>query len=204
MLTLDLKRELHAFYKPSAKQPEIVEVPTLPCLMIDGVGDPNTAQDFQDAMAALNGVAYTLKFALKRRGLVYPVMPTEGLWWIDNMADFLAAPKSDWKWTLLIVQPEAVTEADFAQACTEVGRKKQLAAVEKLRLESFAEGLAAQIMHIGSYEAEAPTIERLHRFIEEQGCALSGKHHEIYLGDPRRSAPEKLKTIIRQPIRRRS
>ena len=202
MQTFDLKKQLQSLYTPSAKAPEIVDVPPLSCLMIDGEGDPNVAQVFKDSVSALYSAAFTLRFAFKRRGIDYPVMRLEGLWWIEKMADFLSAPKESWLWTMLIVQPDVVTEADFAQALADVKRKKPLPALDRLRLETFSEGLAAQIMHIGPYGAEAPTIERLHRFIAEQGYELTGKHHEIYVSDPSRTAPEKLKTIIRQPISR--
>lgn len=203
MITLDLKKELKYLYKPSVKQPEIVTVPPLSCLMIDGTGDPNTAQAYKDAVAALYSAAYTLKFAFKKgRGIDYPVMPLEGLWWADDMATFSTDDKSNWLWTMLIVQPDVVTEADFAQTVADLKVKKPAPALDLLRLATFDEGESAQIMHIGPYSAEAPTIARLHEFIAAQGYALSGKHHEIYLGDPSRSAPEKLKTIIRQPVRR--
>lgn len=204
MITLDLKRQLQSFYKPSTRTPEIVAVPALPYLMIDGSGDPNTAPAYREAVAALYSAAYALKFALKRRGIVYPIMPLEGLWWIDDMAAFLTTPKSAWQWTMLIVQPEVVTEADLAQTVAEVRRKKPLAALERLRLETLTEGSAAQIMHVGPYAAEAPTIARLHQFIATAGARLRGKHHEIYLSDPQRGTPEKLRTIIRQPLQRAS
>ena len=205
MITIDLKQQLKYLYKPSAKQPETVTVPPLPFLMIDGAGDPNTAQAYRDALEALYTTSYTLKFAFKkRRGIDFPVMALEGLWWMDDMAAFGSADKSDWKWTMMILQPEVVTEADVSQAVAEAKAKKDLPALDRLRLASFEEGFAAQIMHIGPYSAEAPTIARLHEYIEQQGYALSGKHHEIYMGDPRRSAPEKLRTIIRQPMRAKS
>ncbi len=205
MIALDLRKELQYLYKPSAKVPELVDVPPLRCLMIDGSGDPNTAQAYRDAVEALYSAAYTLKFTLKKeRGISYPVMPLEGLWWIENMADFLTTPKSGWQWTMLIVQRDVVTDADLIQALAEAKRKKNPPALAKIRLETFAEGRAAQIMRGGPYTAEAPTVERLHHFIAEQGYERGGRHHEIYLGDPRRSAPERLKTIIRQPVRRAS
>lgn len=202
MITLDLKKQLKPFYTSSAKQPEVVTVPPLPCLMIDGTGDPNTAQAYKDAVGALYSVAYSLKFAFKKgRGIDYPVMPLEGLWWTDDMATFSTDDKSNWLWTMLIVMPDVVTEADVAQTVADLKIKKPSPALDLIRLATFDEGEAAQIMHIGPYSTEAPNIARLHEFIAAQGCALSGRHHEIYLGDPNRSAPEKLKTIIRQPMR---
>jgi hypothetical protein len=108
--------------------------------------------------------------------------------------------KDAWKWTSMMVQPEFVTEALFAEAMAEVKKKKAPAAIDKVRLEKYTEGRCAQIMHIGPYSEEGPTIAKLHAFIEESGYEKTGKHHEIYLGDPRRAAPEKLKTVIRQPV----
>jgi hypothetical protein len=152
---------------------------------------------------ALYSVSYALKFALKRgpRQLDYRVMPLEGLWWVEDMTQFSIERKSDWEWTMMIRQPDEVDEDLLEQAVHKASAKKDLPALPLLRLERFTEGLAAQIMHIGPYAAEGPTIQRLHAFIAEQGYERAGKHHEIYLGDPRRSAPEKLKTISASPSR---
>lgn len=191
-------------YKPSTKQVELVEVPKVNFLMVDGEGDPNTAQEYKDALEALYPLAYKLKFALKKaHGLEYKVGPLEGLWWADNMAEFSVERKGDWKWTMMIAQPEAVTSEWVASAKAELGRKKNPVALHKVRLEGFHEGRAAQIMHIGPYSTEGPNIAKVHAFIYQQGYSLDElqqKHHEIYLGDPRRTAPEKLKTILRQPF----
>jgi hypothetical protein len=169
--------------------------------MIDGRGAPEDSR-YREALEALYPLAYTLKFALKKeRGLDYPVMPLEGLWWAEDMNAFANADREAWIWTAMIMQPDFVTQEDFESARAEVERKKgSSAALAVARLERFEEGRSAQIMHIGPYSAEGPTITKLHDFIEEQGGRLRGKHHEIYLGDPRRSAPEKLKTVIRQPF----
>jgi hypothetical protein len=174
--------------------------------MVDGVGNPNTAPAYVDALQALYGVSYTLKFMLKKRGVGddYTVMPLEGLWWADDMGAFLAGNKDAWRWTAMIAQPAFVAAEHVAEATDELRRKKGAtapASLGLLRFETFVEGLAAQIMHIGPYAAEAPNIQRVHAYIQEQGYALAGKHHEIYLSDPNRTAPEKLKTIIRQPMR---
>jgi hypothetical protein len=193
-------------YKASAKQPVIVDVPPMQFLMIDGAGDPNTSQAYHAALEALYALAYTLKFALKKTAeLNYRVAPLEGLWWSDAMADFTTANKDAWQWTMLIAQPSIVTPDLVEQARAEVQRKKAPPALAQVRLATFHEGLAAQILHIGPYATEAPTIQRLHAFIHAQGGTFDGlrqKHHEIYLGDPRRAAPEKLKTVIRQPFTR--
>ncbi len=206
MAKIDLKKQWADLYNPSAKQVVTVDVPALNFLMVDGAGNPNTAPAYADALQALYGVSYTLKFMLKKRGVgeEYTVMPLEGLWWTDDMGQFRADAKDEWRWTSMILQPAFISAEHVAEAAEELRRKKGAeapAALGLLRLEIYHEGLAAQIMHIGPYAAEAPTIQRIHAYIHEQGYALAGKHHEIYLGDPRRTAPEKLKTIIRQPMR---
>jgi hypothetical protein len=149
-------------------------------------------------------VSYTLKFTLMKAAVLdYRVGPLEGLWWAEDMADFGTARKSDWIWTMMIAQPDAVTNERFAAARSDAARKKGLAALDRTRLERFTEGLCAQVLHVGPFSAEAPTIAALHAFIRDQDLGFDGarhKHHEIYLSDPRRSAPEKWKTIIRQPV----
>ena len=173
-------------------------------LMIDGHGDPNTAQEYQDAVEALYAVAYRLKFTSKsEKGKEYVVPPMEGLWWVENMEEFSTGDKSTWDWTMMIMQPEWITTEMFEEAVSEVEKKKSLPALFKLRLETYHEGLSVQIMHGGSYDDEGPTIARMHReFMPKHNYEPAGKHHEIYLSDPRRVAPEKLKTVLRQPIRR--
>jgi len=190
-------------YSPPSKEFVVVDVPPLTYIMVDGEGDPNTSQQYQDAIQVLYALSYTLKFAIKRgeAQVDYVVMPLEGLWWVDEMDEFDIDDKDAWKWTSMILQPEPVTPELFAEAFEEVQKKKNLPALEKARLEELHEGLSAQIMHIGPYAEETPTIEKLHSFIRDNGYELSGKHHEIYLGDPRRAAPEKLKTVIRQPMK---
>lgn len=196
------------FYKASAKKPEIVDVPAMNFVMIDGIGDPNTSAAYKDALDVLYGISYTLKFALKKaEGANYKVAALEGLWWSDEMDAFLTGDRARWRWTMMIAQPACVTPAWQTQAMDELQRKKNPPALPLARFESFHEGHAAQIMHIGPYSAEAPTIQRLHEFIRAQGGIFDGqqhmfKHHEIYLGDPRRAAPERLMTVIRQPFDR--
>jgi hypothetical protein len=200
MKIIDLKRTLKPFYTASAAKPAIIDVPAMNCLMVDGKGDPN-GQAFQEGIGSLYSVAYTLKFTFKKEKAVdYPVMALEGLWCADNIADFLNDKRENWKWTIFITLPDLVTKKDVARAVEAVKKKAKFPRFPQVRFEKFHEGKAAQIMHIGPYAAEGPTIERLHRFVEEQGYKLRGKHHEIYLGDPRRAAPEKLKTIIRHPV----
>lgn len=202
MTTLDLRQMYKHLYTPSKREFSLVDVPALPFLMIDGMGDPNTALAYQEAVNALYSVAYTLKFAFKKeRGIDYPVMALEGLWWADDMAQFVLNKRDDWLWTMMIMQPDVVTAADVERAAAEAARKKELPAIKKLRLETFHEGLSVQILHIGPYSAEGPTIARLHQdYLPAHGYLPVGKHHEIYLSDPRRAAPEKWKTILRQPV----
>lgn len=200
METIDFKRQYRKLYSAPQGTPTIVDVPPLQYLMVDGSGDPNTSPRFREAMSGLYPVAYTLRFAIKAEEQVaYSVMPLQGLWWLPD-GDFDFSVKDRWIWTLMIMQPDYVTEERFEAARESAKQKEPLPIFDELRLEVYEEGLAAQIMHIGPYADEAPNIDKLHTFIQEQGYALRGKHHEIYIGDPNRSAPEKLKTIIRQPI----
>ena len=202
MTKIDFKKELKHLYNPSAKKVEIIDVPVMKFLMIDGSGDPNTAQEYRDAVEALFAVSYALKFMVKKgKGVDYGVLPLEGLWWTDDMAQFSTENKDAWKWTSMIMQPEYVREDLVSKALEQVKKKKNPPALPKLRFQNFHEGLSAQTMHIGPYSAEGPTIERLHNFIKEKGYELRDKHHEIYLSDPRRSAPERMKTVIRQPVK---
>jgi hypothetical protein len=205
MTKVDFKKQLKHLYQPSPKEFGVVDVPPMQFLMIDGHGDPNTAQEYQDALEALYAVAYTLKFASKKAlGMDYVVPPLEGLWWAEDMDVFTASSdKSTWDWTMMIMQPEWVTQEMFEEAVAQVEKKKNPPALPRLRLETYDEGSAVQIMHIGPYAAEGPTIARMHAFIAENGYEPAGKHHEIYLSDPRRTAPEKMKTVLRQPIRKK-
>ena len=205
MKKIDLKKDLKYLYLPSSEEVEVVRVPKFRYLMIDGQGDPNTSKEFQEAMQAMYTVAYTLKFMIKKEKKVdYPVMAVEGLWWVDDMATFSMENKSAWKWTLMILQPSVVTKALFKKAVKLATEKKGFTALQRIRLEPFTEGLAVQIMHIGTYAEEGPTIQRLHSFAKERGFELRNKHHEIYMSDPRKVKPEKMRTVIRQPIRKAS
>jgi hypothetical protein len=201
---LDLLKQLKALYGGTGT-PAVVDVPAMNFLMVGGHGDPNTSPLYASAIAALYSVSYTLKFALKQgpEAVDYRVMPLEGLWWADDQASFLSGDKGKWKWTAMIMQPAFVTRAHVGEAIAAAGRKRPSEMLTKLRFESFREGLCAQLLHVGPYSDEGSDIQRLHAFIAEQGGELTGRHHEIYLGDPRRAAPEKLRTIIRQPFSRR-
>ncbi len=202
MNKIDYKKELKHLYRPSSKVVETVDVPEMSFLMIDGEGDPGASQAFQDAVGTLYPISYTLKFMVKRGdvGGDYGVLPLEALWWADDMSAFVEGKRDEWKWTVMIMQPDLITEEMVGEAIQEVKRKKNPVALPLVRFESFAEGRAAQMMHIGPFSEEGPTIKRVHSFIEESGYVLSGKHHEIYLSDIRRGAPEKWKTVIRQPM----
>ncbi len=202
MKKLDLKKELKHLYNPPAEV-VIVDVPEMNFLMIDGAGDPNTAEEYRDAVEALFSMSYALKFMVKRQKAIdYAVMPLEGLWWADDPAKFSSGEKAAWKWTSMIMQPEHVTSELVDEALEQTRKKKNLPALTKLRFEAFHEGLSAQTMHIGPYSAEGPTIAKIHALIQEKGYTPTGKHHEIHLSDPRKAAPEKMKTILRQPMRK--
>ncbi|NDC40496.1 MAG: hypothetical protein EBZ77_02945 [Chitinophagia bacterium] len=199
MVKTDYKKLFPAF-KAKAGQPALLEVPAYTYLMVDGRGNPNTSPAYTQAIEALYSLSYILKFMAKNDlKHDYTVLPLEGLWWAVDMNDFTAGNKDNWLWTMMIMQPPIVTPAMVEQARKAAIAKKLLPALGALRMETFTEGWCAQVLHIGPYSAEGPTIAALHQFIQHKGGSLTGKHHEIYLGDPRKSAPEKLRTIIRQP-----
>ena len=211
MKTLDLKKELKHLYQPSAKKPEILKVPKVQFAMIDGAiekgKEPGNSPAFAEATQALYGISYTLKFMLKKRKtnpIDYPVMALEGLWWVED-GFFDITVKDNWFYTLMILQPDVVTKDVFAEGLEQVRKKKgDSEMLSKLRLANFEEGLCVQIMHIGPYATEPATIEWMRAFAAENGyrdrVGPNGKHHEIYLGDPRKAAPEKLKTVLRHPL----
>ncbi len=202
MSKIDFKKTLKHLYNPSKKDISVVTVPTMNFLMLDGQGNPNTAQSYALAVQSLYAVSYSLKFMIKKTGQAdYVVLPLEALWWTKNMADFSPDNKDAWQWTVMIMQPEFISKELVQEAIVSVRNKKGDLALDRLRFENFSEGNAAQIMYIGPYADEAPTIQRIHKHINDLGKQLSGKHHEIYLSDPRRTAADKLKTIIRQPFK---
>lgn len=200
MEKIDLKKELKHLYNPSIKEISVVDVPEMNFLSVNGEGAP-TSQQYSEAIEALFSVSYTLKFMIKKStGIDFSVMPLEGLWWVDDMTKFSSDRKDEWKWTALIMQPKYVTTNEVRLAVEAIKKKKNLPALPKLRFESFKEGPVAQIMYVGPFSNEAPTITKIHTYIQNSGHALNGKHHEIYLNNPATTAPEKLKTIIRQPM----
>jgi hypothetical protein len=203
MEKLDLKKQWKHLYQPPAGEITIVNVPPLTYLMVDGEGDPNKSKAFEQAVEALYSLSYTLKFSLKKspRAIDYGVMPLEGLWWADDPRAFMQAEKSAWKWTAMILQPEFISRGNFDDAFDEVRRKKNPAALHRVRFETLEERECAQTLYFGPFSEEGPTIQSMHDAIHAAGKCLYGKHHEVYLSDPRRTAPAKLRTILRQPMR---
>jgi hypothetical protein len=213
MKTLDLKKELRYLYVPCARKVEIVRVPRLQFAMIDGQIEPSqgpsTSPAFQEAMMALYGVAHTLKFTLKKRPrnpVDFPVIALEGLWWVKNGTFDIARP-DNWVFTLMMHLPNVISQEIFDAGKGEVKRKRgETSSLRRLRLKDFEEGLCMQVLHIGPYTVEPATVERMRDFAASNGyvdhVGTGGKHHEIYMGDPRRADPAKLKTVIRHPIRK--
>jgi hypothetical protein len=203
-MKLDLRLHHKDLYQASAKEPVLVNVPKLPFLMIDGQGDPS-GLEFQDAVGTLYGATYALKFAYKNEGSGqdFSVMPLEGQWWCEGIPGFDMDRKDLWRWTLMVLQPDFVDKVRVKQALEVLGDKRgRTPAMAKLRLASFREGRAVQMLHIGPYSAERTTIGRIEEYLRAKHLRASGKHHEIYMSDPRRTAPERLKTILRVPVAR--
>ncbi|MFF5217938.1 GyrI-like domain-containing protein [Micromonospora sp. NPDC000442] len=199
---IDFKKTVDAYQAPRGRF-RIVDVPDLCYLMMDGHGDPNTSPAFTTAVEALYPVAYKLKFASKRDlGRDYVVPPLEGLWWAEDMAAFTTSrDKSRWNWTLLLMVPDWIDRAMFDAAVTQAGAKNQPVRLDDIRLETLSEGRCVQTLHVGSFDDEAAVLAQLHdEFIPAQRLRMAGKHHEIYLSDFRRVAPEKQRTILRQPV----
>ncbi len=212
MEKVDLKKSLDS-YRARQGEFRLVTLPERQYLMIDGHGDPNTDLRYAEALEALYPVAYKLKFASKRElGRDYVVPPLEGLWWAEDMGAFTAGrDKSRWRWTMMLLVPEWIDRALFERVVEIVrgtgGPKAQPnaapARLDEVRLEALTEGLSVQTLHIGSFDDEGPVLERMHdEFIPEHGLRMTGRHHEVYFGDFRRTAPEKLRTLLRQPVER--
>jgi hypothetical protein len=207
---LDLKKQYKSLYNPTSKQVTTIQVPRFNFIMIDGTILANTpvaeAPDYLGALETLYGLSYTLKFMIKKRKqnpINYPVMPLEGLWWTkDSHKKFTVSHKEDWFFTAMIMQPELITQKLFEEAREQLRVKKNPARITEARFESLEEGMVMQIMHLGPYSEEPVTIEKMVTFAAEKGYRVHGRHHEIYLGDPRRTKPEKLKTVLRHPIKK--
>jgi hypothetical protein len=200
MKKVDFKKEFKHLYSPPKGKFLLVDVPAMNFLMVDGSGYPVGNKSYEQALEALYAVSYGLKFASKAQGKDYVVPPMEGLWWMEDMTRFGMENKEEWEWRMMIMQPDWVTRDMVHAVIADVAQKKDLPALANLRFEAYQEGLSVQTFYIGPYSEEGPTIASLHDFIELQGYTLRGKHHEIYLNDARKTAPEKLKTVIRQPI----
>lgn len=198
---MDFRRELGDLYD-AREQPVLVEVPTISYLMVDGHGDPNGSEMFKQAVEALYAVGYAIKFRARKLpdGVDFAVMPLEGLWWIPNARVWDFDDKSDWDWTLMVAQPSIVTPELVAEAIAGVRRKKKLPALNDVRFTALDEGSCAQVLHRGPFAAERPTLERLFDFVKRKGYMPVGKHHEVYLTDPQRTSPARMRTIIRQPL----
>lgn len=201
MPTYDIKKHYRALYAPAADDFRIVEVPPLRFLMIDGHGDPNTAPAYREAVEALFTASYAVRAVAKAAlGTAHTVGPLEGLWSAADLEAFHTREKSAWDWTMMIVQPDRIT-AELVDEAMTAARRKGLPALDRIRFERFAEGRCAQILHVGPYDDEAPTIARMHReYLPAQGLAPRGRHHEIYLSDARRTEPARLRTVLRQPV----
>lgn len=199
--TVDYRRELGELYE-AREDPTLIEVPSIHYLTVDGHGDPNGSASFRRAVDALCAVAYALKFKVRALpdGVDFAVMPLEGLWWIPNARVWDFDDKSDWDWTLMLAQPAVVTEELVADTLKAVRARRRMKTLDLVRFELFEEGACAQLLHRGPFSAERPTLERLYDFVRREGFMPVGKHHEIYLTDPQRTAPERMRTIIRQPV----
>lgn len=203
MPKVDFRKSLKGLYSGSTKDFVLVDVPETRYLMIDGEGDPNTARSYKDAIETLYPVAYAIKFASKLGlGRDYVVPPLEALWWAAEMEDFIERRKDRWLWTVMLMLPGWI-EPEFATDCIEpVRQKKRPPALAKLRIEALHEGPSVQILHVGAYDDEGPVLARMHHdFMPSKNLTFNGRHHEIYLSDARKTPPDKLKTILRQPVR---
>ncbi|MGX5777285.1 GyrI-like domain-containing protein [Methylorubrum zatmanii] len=198
---IDLKKRFKELYRASTREFCEIHVPTLTYLKVDGAGDPNSAAAYREAITWLYGVSYAVKFAAKALGQDYVVPPLEALWWADDPGSFVRREKETWRWTVMIPAPDIVTDAMFEAAAAKIGAKLGPRPVS-LRFEPYAEGRSLQILHIGRYDDEGPTLARLHHEVMPgRGVTFNGPHHEIYLSDPRKTEAAKLRTILRQPIR---
>ncbi len=199
----DFKKERRDLYSPSAKDFSEVMVPPMTYLAVDGSGNPNTAQSYVQAVQALYATSYAVKFAGKAAlGRDYVVGPLEGLWWADRLDSFIDRTKDEWRWTMLIRQPDWLSCEELTNAVDTARAKKHAAGLDSIYVLDLDEGRSVQILHVGSYDAEAPTLDRMHQeYLPSNGLTFNGKHHEVYLSDPRKVVPEKLRTVLRQPVR---
>ncbi len=207
MNKVDLRKKYREFYNPPTGRVTVVTIPNFHFVMIDGRiepgASPGTSTAFQQAMEALYGIAYSLKFMSKLRNenpVDYTVMGLEALWWIED-GDFDITKPDNWCWTAMIMQPEHITESMFREAQEQLKKKKMNPGIDKLRFENFIEGLCVQIMHIGPYSTEQTSVKKMQEYATQNGYEMQHKHHEIYIGNPLRSDPARLKTVLRHPIK---
>ena len=202
MKQFDTKKELGALYFPTDREPHLVRVPAFNFAMVDGRGAPDRSPEFQEAVQALYGVAFTEKFTLKKAGVAdFRVAPLEALWSTGAGTRFAPrAARSSWRWTAMLLQPPGLTRRRFMDAVAALRARKDPPALGRVRWERYAEGPAVQALHLGPYAEEMGTLAAIARFIAERGWRPRGRHHEIYLGDPRRSPPDRLRTVLRQPV----
>jgi len=199
---VDYKKKLKYLYNPPKGDFHVVDVPEMNFLMVDGKGDPNTSIEYKTAVEALYTISYGIKFFFKSQGFDHIVPPLEGLWWMENMADFNLENKKFWEWTMMIMQPEWVTGQSVETVKQNAIKKKKISPLTLVRFGAYQEGLSVQYLYTGAYVNEAPTIAEMHKYINTMGYKTNGKHHEIYLGDPRKISPDKLLTILRQPVQK--
>ena len=200
---LDYKKEFPDLYKPSLKEPTIIKIPKMMFFMIDGTGDPNTSEEYKEIVQLLYNISYALKMKVIKKETPskdYVVPPLEGLWYMPKMEEWSMDEKDKWEWTMMIRIPDFVKDSQIKKAMKILKETKNPSSFSKLRYEQYNEGICVQIMYLGPYDEEPPTIKKMHQFAEKNGYNLNGHHHEIYLSDPRRVEPERLKTILRQPI----
>ena len=201
MSPYDVKRELRELYAPKNREWALLEVPPQQFIAVSGKGNPNTAPEYAQAVQALYAVAYTLKFASKRAGRDFVVGPLEGLWWSPDPEVFTTRAKDEWLWRMMVSLPDWLTTEDVEEAAATALAKKKLPAIELVEHETLHEGTCAQVLHVGSYDDETPIMTTLHEeYLPAHNLTERDRHHEVYLGDPRRTAPEKLKTVLRQPV----
>lgn len=200
---VDFRKTLDS-YQARSGDFRIIDVPDMRYLMIDGHGDPNSSPAYGEAVSALYPIAYKLKFFSKRElGRDYVVPPLEGLWWADDMDSFtVARDKSRWDWTMMLMTPDWLDADAFHAAAQQTAATGRVARVGDVRLETLAEGRCVQTLHVGSFDDEGPVLDRMHHeFIPNHGLRVGGRHHEIYFSDFRKVTPDKLRTVLRQPVR---
>ena len=198
----DIKKAHPRLYSPKAGDVVTVDVPPLRFFRVDGHGDPNTTRSYVDAVTTLYTASYAARAIAKTElGRVHTVAPLEGLWSADDPEVFTARKKSEWDWTMMIAQPDWISE-EIANEAARAATRKGAPAVDLLRFDEYTEGMSVQVLYVGSYDDEGPALAHLHHtYMPENDLTWNGRHHEIYLSDPRKTAPEKLRTILRQPVK---